>query len=57
MLKKIEMLSAPRTNVRSHQMPLGSCLPSASSSNPAGKARSMATVIGEKSGRNAVVTI
>ena len=29
----------------------------ASSSKPAGKARNIATVIGEKSGRNSVVTI
>ncbi len=56
MLRKIEKFRAPSMKILAHQMPVGNCFTSISNRSPAGSARSMATVIGGKSGRNAVAT-
>ena len=55
MLRKIEKFKAPSMKTRAHQMPVGSCRTIRSNSNPAGSARSIATVVGEKFGKNSVV--
>ena len=56
-LQNSEILSAPRMKMRIHQIPVGICRTIITSNNPAGNARSIATVIGEKFGRYWVVTM
>ena len=51
------ILSAPRMKMRIHQIPVGICRTIITSNKPAGNARSIATVIGEKFGRYWVVTM
>ena len=43
--------------MRIHQIPVGICRTIITSNKPAGNARSIATVIGEKFGRYGVVTM
>ncbi|CAM5723554.1 hypothetical protein SGLAM104S_02454 [Streptomyces glaucescens] len=54
--KKAPMLSAPSTAALPHQMPRGSTRARASSTSPAGRARSTAVNSGRSGGRNSVVT-
>jgi hypothetical protein len=54
--KKMPMFRAPSTADRHHQRPRGSIRVNASSSRPAGKARSAPASSGRPGGRNSVVT-